>query len=522
MRCSEVLTGFWTLRVLVAAALVAVIAGYGRLRQYMAFLVLRRRTGCTYPPMYPHKDPVFGFDLYRRRQRAREEGHNMSLYMTDMKRLGNTWQEITLGKRTINVMDPANYQHVHSIATQDFPRLVNRPSNNAVLGAGIYLTEGERWKHSRNLITPVFARAEGGNTALLTCHVDEFIRQLPRDGSAFDLQPMIKRLALDLSTEFLLGEPIGAQQGNPEASEFLQTFDEVLLGWNNRRQSGIMAARYMLDRKWPAAVQRLYSYLDARVNHVLAETEKDVDLTSHDAESTASDRYILLPQLAKHVRDPIALRFEVLNVFIPSRDTTSALFGNMFWALGRHPEAWKEVRRCVHALNFDDDAASMINHAALLPLRHVVLETLRAIGPSGRQFRVAQRHTVLPRGGGSDGSSPAFVPRGTIVCTVAHCVHHDQEIWGPDADEFRPSRWVEDEVSGSPSRPPWSFVPFLGGPHACPAQQQVIAQATYVLLRMAQTFERIECRDEVKEYVELQHMVIESRRGVQISLNTGE
>ena len=327
---------------------------------------------------------------------------------------------------------------------------------------------------------------------------------------------------MDLSTEFLLGESIGAQQGAPEASQFLQTFDEVLLGWNNRRQSGIMAARYMFDRKWPAAVQRLYSYLDKYVKRALAEM-KEVDLDSKVPEDSTAGRYILLPQLAKHVRDPVTLRFEVLNVFIPSRDTTSALFGNIFWALSRHPKIWAELRQCARTVNFQDStfqsATNLATSAALLPFRHVIYETLRTIGPSGRQFRIAKRDTVLPRGGGIKGTSPAFVPRGTVVCTVAHCVHHDKDNWGPDADEFRPSRWLADEAE---ARAPWTFLSFVGGPHACPAQQQVIIQATYILVRMVQAFESIECRDEVREYVERQHMVIESRRGVEIALKGKE
>lgn len=292
-----------------------------------------------------------------------------------------------------------------------------------------------------------------------------------------------------------------------------------------------MAIRYSLDRQWPAAVRKLYEYIDQRVHAELAETKavNSEDSVAADEKATTEEddgkRYVLLHELAKHIRDPVTLRFEILNVFIPSRDTISSLFGNMLWALSRHPEIWTELRKCAQSANLDrrrsterGSAISLTKLAALRPFQHVVLETLRAIGPSGRQFRVAQRDTVLPRGGGPNGTAPAFVPRGTIVCTVAHCVHHDPAVWGPDADQFRPSRWADEEAGRTPARPPWTFVPFLGGPHACPAQQQVMAQAMYVLWRMVLVFPSIECRDDVLEYIERQHMVIESRRGVQIAL----
>ncbi len=49
----------------------------------------------------------------------------------------------------------------------------------------------------------------------------------------------------------------------------------------------------------------------------------------------------------------------------------------------------------------------------------------------------------------------------------------------------------------------------------------MLLQATYLLLRIVREFEWIENRDEVEEYVELQRMAIESRRGVKIALWPG-
>ena len=137
-------TMVWVLRFLAAAALAAMVVGYKQIRRYIVFLALQRRTGCEQLPTYPHVDFLFGYDLYRRRKQAREEGRNMALYIANMERLGKTWQENSLGQRVINVADPINYQYVHSTAPEDFPRLINRPSSNVLLGSGIYLSEGER------------------------------------------------------------------------------------------------------------------------------------------------------------------------------------------------------------------------------------------------------------------------------------------------------------------------------------------------------------------------------------------
>ena len=90
-------------------------------------------------------------------------------------------------------------------------------------------------------------------------------------------------------------------------------------------------------------------------------------------------------------------------------------------------------------------------------------------------------------------------------------LHHDVDIWGDDVNEFQPQRWVG-------KRPLWEFVPFLRGPRICPAQQQVLTQAMYVLVRLVQEFSMIENMDSVEEYVELIKMTTESRNGIKIAL----
>lgn len=59
---------------------------------------------------------------------------------------------------------------------------------------------------------------------------------------------------------------------------------------------------------------------------------------------------------------------------------------------------------------------------------------------------------------------------------------------------------------------------FFHGRRICPAQQQVLTEATYVLVRLVQAFERIENREPVQEYVEVPRMLTERRNNVKIGL----
>ncbi|KAK1243481.1 hypothetical protein MKX07_004109 [Trichoderma sp. CBMAI-0711] len=64
------------------------------------------------------------------------------------------------------------------------------------------------------------------------------------------------------------------------------------------------------------------------------------------------------------------------------------------------------------------------------------------------------------RGGGVEGKSPLFVPKGTPVIYNVFGLHRRQDVYGPDVEEFKPSRWESLRLS-------WEFLPFNGGPRIC-------------------------------------------------------
>jgi len=56
---------------------------------------------------------------------------------------------------------------------------------------------------------------------------------------------------------------------------------------------------------------------------------------------------------------------------------------------------------------------------------------------------MAVKEVLLPRGGGEDGSAPLLIPKGTQVRFSYHALHRREEMYGPDAEEFRPERWAD-------------------------------------------------------------------------------
>ena len=85
-------------------------------------------------------------------------------------------------------------------------------------------------------------------------------------------------------------------------------------------------------------------------------------------------------------------------------------------------------------------------------------ETLRLFPPVPWNSRRSTRDTSLPSGGGEDGMSPIFVPKGTETVYIVWLMQRHSATWGPDAEEFRPERWQNHKHSV------FEYLPFNGGP----------------------------------------------------------
>ena len=113
---------------------------------------------------------------------------------------------------------------------------------------------------------------------------------------------------------------------------------------------------------------------------------------------------------------------------------------------------------------------------------------LRVYPPVPLNNRTANKDTVLPRGGGPDGTAPILVRKGEVVVFSQYVNARRKNIFGPDADDFRPERWEEQDNSNPYG---WAYFPFNGGPRACLGQDFALMEVSYTIVRLLQAFATI-------------------------------
>lgn len=152
------------------------------------------------------------------------------------------------------------------------------------------------------------------------------------------------------------------------------------------------------------------------------------------------------------------LTAEALTQLIAGSDTTSNSSCALLNFLCRNPRVLATLQAELDAAIPDGTRVPSHDMVRDLPyLDRVLQETLRHHSTSG----IGLPRQIPP---GSPGVTIRghFFPAGTVLSVPTYTMHHSKEIWGPDADEFRPERWET-----LTQRQKTAFIPFSHGPRAC-------------------------------------------------------
>jgi benzoate 4-monooxygenase len=90
-------------------------------------------------------------------------------------------------------------------------------------------------------------------------------------------------------------------------------------------------------------------------------------------------------------------------------------------------------------------------------LNNVINETLRYHSTSGIGLP-----RQIPENSPGVTIKGHYFPPGSVLSVPTYTIHHSKEVWGPDADDFKPERW-----DNATTLQKTAFNPFSHGPRAC-------------------------------------------------------
>ncbi|KAJ3929338.1 MAG: cytochrome P450, partial [Lentinula lateritia] len=137
------------------------------------------------------------------------------------------------------------------------------------------------------------------------------------------------------------------------------------------------------------------------------------------------------------------------TLLFAATDTTSSALSRLLSLLSKHPDIQEKLRQEVTEARRNNNGEDLsYNELNSLPyLDAVCRESLRLYAPVTSMSRYTLQDTVVPLSKpitGVDGIKirEISVPRGTNVVISLYNANRNEELWGPDANEWKPERWL--------------------------------------------------------------------------------
>ncbi|KAJ3576017.1 hypothetical protein NP233_g717 [Leucocoprinus birnbaumii] len=455
-----------------------------------------RANGAVLPPHIKES----GWEMAKVLLHDLEDGYPGEPLRILCEKYGTNTLRLTVGMDEVYfTREPAHVKSILATEFESFDKGVEfRSQMESLLGTGVFNTDGEMWKFHRSITRPFFSRDRITDFENFEKHTQEALKIAKArldEGHSIDFQDLAARFTLDSATEFLfkndvqsLGAPLPYPPYSPLAEEndsptFTDHPSNLFVKAFVRSQEGI-AQRTTIGSTWPLlefwkdTVAADRHILDQFVQPLLERGLKEKE--SRTATESKEDEVpeTLLDYLLDKTSDQKVIKDELVNLLVAGRDTTSSLITFSLYMLIEHPEMEQRLRQEIMEKVGSERSPTSED---IRELRY-----LRAFFERPVNVRTATKPVIVAPSAGSE--TPLYIPAGKRFIYSVILMQRRKDLWGPDALEFDPDRFLDDRVHKYLVPNPFIFCPFNAGPRICLGQQFAYNEASFFIIRLIQQF----------------------------------
>ncbi|KAK0481275.1 cytochrome P450 [Armillaria novae-zelandiae] len=443
------------------------------------------------------------FSILRELVYGFRNGYPSEVFQKWSEQYGNTFTFNTFSDRRILTTEPEHIKAILATQFQDFEKGHHfYVAAESLLGAGVFNSDDDIWKFHRSMTRPLFNKDRISDFDNFERHAMSTISQIKsrlREGYPVDFQDVVARFTLDSATEYLFGKDVNSTSaglpypaGSPlsDNPHFVNhpsnTFVKAFAAAQGNSALRLQRGQYWpLFEFWEDAVKPMRQVVNEFVEPLLVEAlnRKTKGDKRVDDEKDVDEGMSLLARLVENTDDTKVIQDELTNILVAGRDTTASLLTFAVYMMCEHPEMATRLRSEILE-KVGTKTPTYEDVRDMKYLRAFLNETLRlypSVPLNGRLSKVA---TTLPE----KGRTPFYVPSDTRVTYSVFLMHRRTDLWGPDALEFDPDRFLDSRLHKYLTPNPFIFVPFNAGPRICLGQQFAYNEASYYLIRLLQTF----------------------------------
>ncbi|GAB2212322.1 hypothetical protein Drorol1_Dr00020281 [Drosera rotundifolia] len=375
-----------------------------------------------------------------------------------------------------------------------------------MLGRGILRSNGEVWSQQRKIVAPEFfmekvkgmmglirdaveplltrweacIEAEGGKAA--SVRVDEDLRAISAD--------IISRACFGSS--YTKGKDIFTKlrtlQGLISDRGFLFKLPN-LRTWSKN------------DKKMRALEKEIDTLIWEVVEERVADQSKNTFSTDKDLLQMMLDGAIHDQDLGIHFSKQFIID-NCKNIYFAGHESTAVAASWCLMLLALHPEWQDRITSEASNLCHDDPDAVL----QLKSVRMVIQETLRLYPPAAFISREVLDEMKI---------GDVVVPKGVCMWTLIPTLHRDINIWGLDANQFKPERFANGVSSAC--KVPQAYVPFGAGARLCLGKNFAMFELRLILSLVVTRFSFTLSPD--YKHDPAYRMIVEPRSGVHILIS---
>ncbi|KAL8246789.1 hypothetical protein R6Q59_008005 [Mikania micrantha] len=381
----------------------------------------------------------------------------------------------------VTIMDPVIIKVVLT-KISDFQKTRSNPLVIKFLTMGLVTHEGDKWVKHRKIMNPAFNVEKLKNMVPafhLSCSemIKKWEKMISSKGSCeLDVWPYIQALTSDVISRTAFGS---SYEEGIQIFELLR--EQSVLAMEALQSVYIPGSRF-LPTKRNMRMKAIDSEVQHSIRHIVnnrikamkAEEGNYDDLLGIMLESNIKE--VKQHENKSHGMTINEIIEECKLFYFAGQETTSSLLVWTMILLSKHQEwqsrAREEILNVLGDQNVDTDGLNQLKVVNM-----IFYEVLRLYPPFVGIARKADKDITF------EGFS---LPSGTQIALPIILLHYDEQLWGSDANKFKPERFSEGISKATKNQV--IYFPFGWGPRICIGQNFALLEAKIALTMILQKF----------------------------------
>ncbi|KAI7726090.1 hypothetical protein M8C21_024703, partial [Ambrosia artemisiifolia] len=409
--------------------------------------------------------------------------------MTDLAKKHKSYRIISPLHGIVYTSDPANVEYILKTNFKNYGKgNYIRDMTSDLLGDGIFTVDGDQWREQRKVSSQEFSTKVLRDFSSVTFRnntikLGKILSQAADSNQIIDINDLFMKATMDSIFKVGFGIELNNLSGrNEEGVRFSRAFDDannltykrfVDVSWKIKKFFNI-GLEAELKENMKIIDEFVYKVIQLKVEKMQMSKDEVLVMGIHstldlDLWNLQLNKEDILSRFVQvNDNDPKYLRDIILNFILAGKDPIAISMSWFIYMLCKHPEVQDKVaKEILEATNVNEEITDVADFAARVSegafekmqyLHAALSETIRLYPALPVDSKVCFSDDVLPDG--------CNVKRGDVVAYMPYAMGRMKFIWGDDALEFKPERWL-DQDGFFHQESPFKFTAFQAGPRTC-------------------------------------------------------